>query len=176
MNTHDEETLTTYKNAIHTYTPEELHWKPSSDEWSLAQVYDHTLVVAHEYLEEADACYSEANAEGDKTPFGEELFARGGFPPIKIRLPDEMNQPPSNVDSAEQLMTRLVALHERMTLLSARLDERHREGKRRHGGFGWLTANEWFQLVGMHFRHHERQLAELDERVRRKRNGNNKSI
>lgn len=167
MNTRDEETLSVYKNAIHTYTPEELHWKPSSDEWSLAQVYDHTLVVAHEYLDEADACYSETNVEGSKTPFGEELFTRCGFPPIKIRLPDEMNQPPSNVDSAEQLMSRLITLQERMTLLSSRLEENHPDGKRRHGGFGWLKANEWFQLVGMHFRHHERQLVELDERLRK---------
>jgi hypothetical protein len=35
-----------------------------------------------------------------------------------------------------------------------------------HGGFGWLNAQEWFALVGMHFRHHLRQKYELEQKLR----------
>jgi hypothetical protein len=34
--------------------------------------------------------------------------------------------------------------------------------KVKHGGFGWLNAKEWYDLVGMHFRHHVRQKDELE--------------
>ncbi|MGE6489121.1 hypothetical protein [Paenisporosarcina sp. NPDC076898] len=34
-----------------------------------------------------------------------------------------------------------------------------------HGGFGWLKAREWYDLVGMHFRHHLRQKDELESYI-----------
>jgi hypothetical protein len=37
--------------------------------------------------------------------------------------------------------------------------------KDEHGGFGWLNAQEWFDLVGMHFRHHLRQKYDLDQKL-----------
>ncbi|MCP2034212.1 hypothetical protein L1279_001195 [Planomicrobium sp. HSC-17F08] len=34
--------------------------------------------------------------------------------------------------------------------------------KVKHGGFGWLNAEEWLELVNMHSRHHLRQKEELE--------------
>lgn len=34
--------------------------------------------------------------------------------------------------------------------------------KLRHGGFGWLNAQEWHDLIEMHTRHHLRQQADLE--------------
>jgi hypothetical protein len=37
--------------------------------------------------------------------------------------------------------------------------------KVRHDGFGWLNSREWFDIIGMHFRHHLRQKNELEQKL-----------
>ena len=90
------------------YSEDELHYISRPGVWSLGQMYDHILLVAHEYLDEVEACAScTTRSAAGKTPYGEELFRQAAFPPVKIRLPDEMNAPPNNTDSADQLRHRL---------------------------------------------------------------------
>jgi DinB superfamily len=96
-NMNDLTLIETYKRFLQAYSPEQLRYKPEQAVWSIGQMYDHLLVVAHEYLDSAEAC---ALAGGEqtqgKTEFGEYLFNIGGFPPIKIQLPPELNAPPDN--------------------------------------------------------------------------------
>lgn len=148
------------------YSEDELHYISRPGVWSLGQMYDHILLVAHEYLDEVEACAScTTRSAAGKTPYGEELFRQAAFPPVKIRLPDEMNAPPNNTDSADQLRHRLVQLVERMESWSARLDQIDPTSKTEHGGFGWLNACEWYQLIEMHTRHHFRQKQELEQQL-----------
>jgi hypothetical protein len=44
----------------------------------------------------------------------------------------------------------------------SKVDYINPNNKVKHGGFGWLNAKEWYNLVGMHFRHHLRQKEELE--------------
>ncbi|AFS70407.1 DinB family protein [Exiguobacterium antarcticum] len=148
------------------YSEDELHYISRPGVWSLGQMYDHVLLVAHEYLDEVETCASlNTGSATGKTPFGEELFRQDAFPPIKIRLPDAMNAPPNNTDSGDQLKRRLFALIERMEDWSSRLDQVDPSLKTKHGGFGWLNAREWYQLIGMHTRHHLRQKQELENHL-----------
>ena len=50
----------------------------------------------------------------------------------------------------------------RMDALEASLGDATDDRKTFHGGFGWLNAREWFELVEMHTRHHRRQQQELE--------------
>jgi len=146
------------------YTETELHYISQPGVWSLSQMYDHILLVAHEYMDEVEICASLTTHTADgKTPFGEELFRQNAFPPVKIRLPDEMNAPPDNTDSRNRLKERLLELIERMEDWSKRLDHIEPQRKTRHGGFGSLNAQEWYQLIEMHTRHHFRQKKELEQ-------------
>ncbi|WP_346654867.1 DinB family protein [Cytobacillus firmus] len=88
----------------------------------------------------------------------------GDFPPIKIKLPDELNTPPSNSDSKEDLTNRLDLVMQRLRQWESKLDTINLNCKIKHEGFGWLNAREWFDLVGMHFRHHLRQKCELEQK------------
>ncbi|GGA49037.1 hypothetical protein GCM10011384_43420 [Psychrobacillus lasiicapitis] len=125
-------------------------------------MYDHLILVAHEYLDNMESCatLNEEQPLG-KTQFGEQLFRNGGFPPIKIRLPDELNSPPNNSDSKEDLISRMYQLIQRLNQWESKVDHVNQNNKIKHGGFGWLNAREWYDLVGMHFRHHLRQKDEL---------------
>lgn len=148
---------------LQNYTREQLVFKPSSTEWSIGQVYDHCIVVAHEYCDAAEDCLAgKGELQTGKTEFGEELFKRGGFPPIKITLPNEMNQAPDNSYTREELVIQLKTLNQRIEALKVQIELAQPTLAVRHGGFGWLTAAEWLALVDMHFTHHLRQLDTLE--------------
>jgi len=157
------EVLFIFKNELRKYSPEQLRHIPREGVWSIGQMYDHILLVAHEYLDCVEICA--ASTEGQplgKTRAGEQLFKDGGFPPIKIRLPDEMNAPPNNSDSKEDLETRMEEVMERLEHWELKVPSINPEYKAKHGGFGWLNAKEWLELVEMHSRHHLRQKEELE--------------
>jgi hypothetical protein len=162
----DSNLIITYKNELNKYSLEQLRHISETGVWSLGQMYDHLIIVAHEYLDNMDACaiLKEEQPSG-KTEFGELLFKNGGFPPIKIRLPDELNSPPNNSDSKEELIRRMEQLIERFMECKTKVENTNLNYKVAHGGFGWLNAREWYDLVGMHFRHHLRQKVELEQKL-----------
>jgi hypothetical protein len=162
----DEKLLTTYRNDLYKYSLEQLRYISGEGVWSIGQMYDHLMVVAHEYLDSMESCASiKEETQLGKTPFGEQLFRNGGFPPIKIRLPDELNSPPNNEDSLEELISRMEQLIERLSELKTKVEFINPNKKVEHGGFGWLNAKEWYELVDMHFRHHLRQKNELEGHI-----------
>lgn len=162
----DFELIAKYKSFLHQYTPEQLRYIPEPGVWSIGQLYDHLIVVAHEYLDSVEACAKvvEEQKQG-KTEFGEHLFQNGGFPPIKIKLPPELDAPPDNEKISEDIMLELDQLSERIKQLELKVDEINPNKKVEHGGFGWLNGQEWLALIGMHFRHHLRQKEELDRKL-----------
>ncbi|MFS0824651.1 DinB family protein [Bacillus sp. 1P02SD] len=158
--------IETYKSDLHNYSLEQLRYISAEGVWSIGQMYDHVILVAMEYLDNVESCAkSKEEQKLGKTDFGEHLYKIGGFPPIKIKLPDELNTPPSNSDSKEDLMSRLDQVMQRLGHWESRVDAINPNYKVKHGGFGWLNAREWFDLVGMHFRHHLRQKCELEQKV-----------
>lgn len=163
--------IETYKNALHNYSLEQLRYIPAGGVWSICQMYDHLILVAFEYLENVEACAitKEEQILG-KTAFGENLFKNGGFPPIKIKLPDELNAPPNNSDCNEVLMSRLEQVEKKMRYWQWKVNQINPNYKVKHGGFGWLNAREWYDLVDMHFRHHLRQKSDLEDRIAYLRN------
>ncbi|TYP71237.1 DinB family protein [Paenibacillus methanolicus] len=154
-----------YRRQLRRYTLEQLRKIPEAGVWSLGQMYDHLIAVAHEYMDHVEAC-AEAETEQPlgKTAAGEDAFRIGGFPPVKIELPEDMNQA-DNPDSIDGLEERLRQVMSRMRELEVRAAAANANAKVEHGGFGWLNAREWHALIGMHFRHHLRQKRELEERL-----------
>lgn len=158
--------IETYRSFLQDYSLEQIRYIPDPGVWSIGQMYDHLIVVAHEYLDSAEACSlaSEENPQ-DKTTFGEYLFNIGGFPPIKIELPPELNASPNNEKKKEDLILELDQLMKRMSEVKMKVEKINPNYKVKHGGFGWLNAQEWLDLVAMHFRHHLRQKYELDQKL-----------
>lgn len=157
------EILYAFRNDLSKYSPEQLKKISGKGVWSIGQMYDHIILVAHEYLDHVETCAEQKQEQLlGKTPFGEQLVQRGGFPPIKIKLPDEVNAPPNNSDSQEELINRINELIERLEQWEVKVDLINPNYKVEHGGFGWLNAKEWYALVGMHSHHHLRQQEELE--------------
>ncbi|MED1863790.1 DinB family protein [Fictibacillus nanhaiensis] len=158
--------IETYKSFLQNYSNEQIRYIPEERVWSIAQMYDHLIVVAHEYLDRVEDCEKAVEEQHQgKSEFGEYLFNIGGFPPIKIKLPEELDVQPDNTKSKEDIMLELDQLMSRMKELEMKVGTKNPNYKIKHGGFGWLNAEEWLALVGMHFRHHLRQKYELDQKL-----------
>lgn len=153
-----------FKDRLPTYSEEQLRYNSAPGVWSMGQVYSHIVDVALEYLENIEQCAgSSAEQPLGKTEAGEELIKRGGFPPIKIKLPPGMEYSPNNEKSNAEHNRDLDDLLSRMREWDIRIKSINPNYKIRHGGFGWLNAREWFNLIDMHTRHHLRQQQELEQ-------------
>jgi hypothetical protein len=162
----DLKVIETYKIDLQNYSLEQLRYITVEGVWSIGQMYDHLILVSHEYLDNVETCAgSKEEQKIGKTEFGEHLYKIGGFPPIKIKLPDELNTPPNNSESKEELVSRLDQVMQRLILWDSKVDAINPNYKVKHDGFGWLNAREWYDLVGMHFRHHLLQKFELEQKL-----------
>lgn len=157
------EVIEFYKKELKRYSLDQLGCISGPGVWSLGQVYDHLIEDTHYYLDQVEKCAS-ANKEIrlGKTEGGAALFESRSFPPIKIKGPSM----PSNPDNIEELMLGLDRVLNRMSEWEGKLDAINPNYKERHDGFGWLNAREWFELIGMHFRHHLRQKTELEQMLK----------
>ncbi|QHT62940.1 DinB family protein [Paenibacillus lycopersici] len=152
-----------FRADLERYAPDRLVRIAKPGGWSLGQLHDHLIEVALEYLGHVAVCAQATEEQpSGKTEAGEGVFRRGGFPPIRIKLPDTPEFTPSNALSKDELLAGLDRVDRDMRAWEPRLAAVHPNMKVRHDGFGWLNAREWFDLIGMHFRHHLRQKAELE--------------
>ncbi|AEI41728.1 DinB family protein [Paenibacillus mucilaginosus] len=158
-----EELILTYQSELSLYSPEQLRCIPAPGGWSLCQLYDHLILTTLDYLVQVELCAAAAEERPQgKTEAGEQVFGLGGFPPVKIRLPDGPENTPCNTHSQESLMRGLDEVLQSMRAWEKKIDTINPHHKVKHDGFGWLNAQEWFELAGMHFRHHLRQLREIE--------------
>lgn len=162
----DSQLLKGFITDLQHYPDQKISEIPSDGSWSLGQMHQHLIEVSLEYLENAEACKSAAaDPDLEKSKGGKALFERGGFPPIKIKLPDLPGNTPSNNRTRQELLQGLLEVDKRMERQEKSAAETNPSCKQRHGGFGWLNAEEWYVLVDMHLRHHLRQKKEIEQKI-----------
>lgn len=148
------------------YTDEQFLLKPSEESWSVGQVYEH-LIRATEFLHfvQIKQCLqmNGSDAAGEKNIKGKISYTLGMFLPVKIKVPPTPGytppQPKSKRDVEERIKNLLPLLKEFLPLL----ETANPNNKTAHPGLGYLNAQEWFQIIGMHFHHHLRQKSRLDK-------------
>jgi hypothetical protein len=158
--------LEKWQHSLDNYTQEELLRKPADDAWSIGQVYVHLInaTIGFHLKQVEDCLTSEANAEEKKTMPGRVSYLLGNFPPIKIKVPaSETYTPPQPVSKADILL-KMNDMREKMAKMAIKLEPTpNKSGKTKHPAMGFLDANEWFQMIPMHFQHHLRQKGRLDK-------------
>jgi GNAT superfamily N-acetyltransferase len=145
------------------YPMDQLRMKPSVTSWSLGQVYMHLVDDTNWYIEQIRICVlSNDHADGEKSPFAENLFRKNDFPDESLAgSPDNllMPQPESKAELLKNLLTLKTNMNEAVGLIST--SPFH--GKTKHPGFNYFSAKEWLQFAEMHFRHHLRQKRRIDD-------------
>lgn len=144
---------------------DELRFKSAPEVWSLGQMLDHLILASLDYFDKVEICAADGEEQTlGKTEAGERLFELGGFPPVKIKLPDGPENNPSNTESKEELLRGLDQVLQKLKEWEVRIDSIHPRRKVKHDGFGWLNAREWNELNEMHLRHHLRQKGEWSKK------------
>ncbi len=155
-------TIDYWISDIPNYSLKELKTKPDSTSWSLGQVYRHLIEETIWYYGQIALSLTDTkNQNEDMTDQAKTMFAANEFPDARIigdpLISDKVPQPESidqlNLDM-RQLKTDAFVLWQKVPA-----DAR---GKSKHPGLGYFTAQEWFQYVEMHMRHHLHQKARLD--------------
>ncbi|NRD79918.1 DinB family protein [Bacillus sp. BRMEA1] len=160
-----EQVATYYIEELSKYSPNEFTRKPSEDEWSLGQMYNHLIRTAL-YMQLGaieKGLNGEAHEGGEKTEAGQHVYMAGTFPPIRIKVPPQAGYTPKNPIDKNEVKEGMLQLMEKMREVEPKLINIPENRKVEHPRFGYLNAVEWFQLIQMHFRHHLLQKERIDQ-------------
>ncbi|OQR55437.1 DinB family protein [Bacillus sp. CDB3] len=160
------ELATYYIEELEKYSIEQFRTKPSSEEWSLGQMYNHLIASTYMQLDAIAKCRTEVpSITNKKTDMGEKIYILGAFPDIQIRVPGHPGYTPENPSNKEEVQKQFLELITIVKNTEATLTSIQNDCKVEHPGLGYLNAVEWFQLISMHFAHHLRQKNRLELKV-----------
>ncbi|ABG60229.1 DinB family protein [Cytophaga hutchinsonii] len=141
--------------------------KVTPNGWTIGQIYDHLLIYSQEvHIKAIQECLAkkQAGPKEGKTFNGFLQFAYGSYLPFKHKSNPykEPGQPLSTEKVKDDFYRFLKLLHK----VAKEIDYKKPTAKIKHPKLGYLSAEEWFKLIEMHFRHHIKQKKKLDNEVR----------
>lgn len=157
-------TLSAYHDRLSSYTLEQFRYKPATDKWSVGEVYTHLIRATLLYhLRMVDRCLSNIdNIEKSPTDQGFNDLLANEMAPVKIQVPSSPAYDPPMPDSIERVSKDIDNVVNRMNVMMERLATNPESGKLEHPYYGYLDAAQWFQLIGMHWKHHIRQIESIE--------------
>lgn len=156
--------LTVWENELDKYSTEQLLQKENEETWSLGQLYLHLIEGTLNYhIPQIKKCVSSNKNTSKKKNFKGFIAYNilNGFPPIKIKVPPSDIYTPKQLKDVQSLKKGFDNLKHEMKTVQELL-KNDKKGKTAHPGFSYLNAQEWFQLIPMHFKHHIKQKQRLD--------------
>lgn len=156
--------LDQYSARLDQYNFGQFTLKPASDRWCVGEVYSHLIRATLLYhLRVVDRCLSNLeNAEEKATPNASADFESKEMAPVKVKVPPTPGYDPPMPESIEKVRSDIEAVRKRMLAVRDKLITEPESGKMEHPIYGYLDAKQWYQLIGMHWKHHLMQLDELD--------------
>jgi hypothetical protein len=153
-----------WESELEKYSDEQFASKPSPESWSIGQVYGHLVFGALNYhVKQIEHCLlSDANQKEKKTFPGKLMFFIKSFPPVRIKVPPSPTYTPQQPESKTTVVAGMRLLRKKLLEYSNELNKPVHGGKTRHPALGYLNAEEWYQLIVMHFQHHLRQKKRID--------------
>lgn len=161
-----------YLASLEKYNEAEFSYKESEQIWSLGQMYEHLAISSEFFIRQAEGCLREEKGdfEGEKSEMGKQIFALGGFPPIKVKPPEQYKAAIEVIAKSKDDYNRIFEdFIERLPKVQSAIEQNPTLYKRKHALFGMLTASEWIWCLETHLRHHFRQQSELESFTKIKR-------
>ncbi len=158
---------------IEKYNEEPFLKKPSENDWSMGQLYNHLINHTIDIqLNAINGCLLQTNGsiKGGKSFKGLMTFMRGGFPSYKIKSPLNDSYPPKDPKNIMETRNNFIRLLKTMNEISAKLDKLSKEDlkyKVKNERYGMLNAVEWYEVIIMHFKHHLTQKRRIDRTLMR---------
>ncbi len=153
---------------LQNYSSESLYHKPSSNQWCLAELYDHIMRVATTYqLPNFQNCIENDITLGKpKNSAAYLIFYLNIIPSKTIRME---SFPPKIVSGfTPQVLERAILENRFKEFIAETVSKESlvrtcdKTIKHSHPFFGMINAIEWFSLIEIHMRHQERQKKRLE--------------
>jgi hypothetical protein len=153
-----------WESELDKYSDDQFAMKPSPENWSIGQVYEHLVIGTLNYhLKQIEQCLiTDVNQREKKTFVGILMFSLNSFPPVRIKVPPSPTYSPQQPESKKKINAGMRLLQKKLKDLSGEVDHAVHFGKTKHPALGYLGAKEWYQLIVMHFRHHLLQKKRID--------------
>lgn len=154
-----------YISSLDDYSDEQFFFKQDEETWSLGQMYEHLTGSSNFFfLANCVRCLEKRKGQegGEKSHFGEQQFKHGGFPPVKLKIPEAIRGPELVAKTRQeyrQILEKILVDSKKLIEVVSNDDGSY---KALQVAMGWLDAKEWFFLHEMHYRHHLRQKTELE--------------
>lgn len=153
---------------LQNYNQQKLYQKPSSDQWCLAELFDHIIRVAYTYqIPNFKKCINRDIKKGNaKNGIAYLIFNLHIIPYRTIRME---SFPPTIAKKFTPEILERDSLEEKFRIFITEINangtllkQADASIKHSHPFFGMINASEWFSLVEIHMRHHERQKKRLE--------------
>jgi len=154
------------------YTDDQLFLKPSEDEWSLAELYDHIMRVARTYqMPNFQKCLDNDGTKG--TPKNLKAYVIFDLNILSYRKIKIASFPKDIIldftpqkRAKEGLAEDFIKFIDEIKTHARSLNTYDKKSKNHHPFFGEINARDWFSLVEIHMRHHHPQKRRLEQLIK----------
>lgn len=160
-----ESALDTYRHLLDTIPDELFDVTPPNGGWSYAEVYSHIMQATLGASIAAERCTQSSCKPTNKgiNLLGRAILFFGMLPPVRTKEPkivsDKMKAAKITKEEARNL---IIKCRQRIDTIAALMQNPENNGRVQHPRLGALSAKQWFKFIGIHLKHHLKQLARID--------------
>jgi hypothetical protein len=162
-----ENTLLVYRQKLDEIPDDLFNTTPPGGGWSYAEVYSHIMQASIGSLVAVEKC---SNGTGKTHTKRLSWLARlilftGFFPGLRFKAPASIAGMVADI-SKEDARNLIIKVKKRLDEVVPDVDAASPYCKIKHPRFGMLNATQWLRFIGIHLKHHIRQLKRIDKKFR----------
>lgn len=157
-------TIATWQEAIKNYSDTDFIKKPDEESWSVGQVCEHLTITTTRIFVVTEKCLAgDANKSEEKTETGGAALQNNALADVRVKLPLAIQATPPQPENRQRAINDMETMLVKFNEAAEKIAKSNSPGKEKHPVLGYLTAVEWLQSIDMHYRHHLRQKARIDD-------------
>lgn len=158
--------LDTYRAKLDAIPDDLFDVTPRGGGWSYAEVYSHIMQATLGASIAAERCTQSTCKPTNKgiNLLGRAVLFFNILPPVRTKEPkivsDKMKAAKITKEEARNL---IIKCRQRIDTIAGLMQNPENNGRVAHPRLGTLNAKQWFRFIGIHLKHHLKQLARIDK-------------
>lgn len=162
--------LDTYRHLLDIIPDDLFDVTPPNGGWSYTEVYSHIMQATLGSTIAAERC-TQSNCKPTTKGanwLGKAVLFFGIFPPVSIKEPKVISEKMKAVKiTKEEARNLIIKCRKRIDTIASLMQNPENNGRVAHPRLGMLNAKQWFKFIGIHLRHHLKQLKRIDKMLGR---------
>ena len=158
-----EQVIGAYRTKLGTLPEAQFATTPPIGGWSASEVYSHIFDASLLSLKALEECL-EGRGANRPTPFVTKVILFfGAFPPgVRFKTPKVLEgrvKVITKVAAAEMI----AQFEQQLAVNRLKVAQANPEVKTKHPRLGYLNASQWLRFIGIHLKHHLKQLKRVEK-------------